>query len=141
MNCEKCTAPETNCEYWVGTHCALDDSFSYGFEIGEHYFIPLSPAQRICGIVLTGSGDEVYTECAVKPYIFDGIKYKWRLVPLDNDNFCSREFYSSDFSDMIKCGWAIKKERETQHVEVWKGAEQIEGTSAIVIHEGTWVVG
>lgn len=108
--------------------------------VGEHYFVPLSPCQRFFGIVaITGSGDEVYTECVVEPYEFDGVKYKLYLVPIDKESFCKESYYTCDFFSLVRDGYIIKKENDNMHVEFVEWNEPIENTCAYVRHYGSVV--
>lgn len=107
--------------------------------VGEHYFVPLSPCQRFFGIAITGSGDEIYTECVVEPYEFGGVKYKLYLTPVDKENFCKTSYYISDFFSLVRNGYIIKKENDNMHIELVEWSEPIENTCAYVRHYGSLV--
>lgn len=107
--------------------------------VGEHYFIPLSPCKRFLGFAISSSGNEVYTECIVEPYEFDGISYKLYLVPIDKENFCKRECYTCSFFSLIRNGYIIKKENDNMHIELVEWSEPIENTCAYVRHYGSLV--
>lgn len=115
---------------------------NHNIKFGDHYFFPLSPMQNYGFVSITGYGDEIYTECVVKQYHWDdNMKYKMVLSPIDKEHFTDRSFYVEDFEKHIEDGMAIKKENNTQHVELVRWAEPIDGTSVYIVCEGTCVVG
>lgn len=122
-----------NCTTYTNEYLGMSVS------VGEHYFIPLSPCQRFFGIAITGSGDEIYTECVVEPYEFDGVEFKLYLAPIDKEGFCRRSYYTSDFFSLVRSGDIIKKENDNMHVELVEWNEPIKNTCAYVRRCGSLV--
>lgn len=97
------------------------------------YFVPLSP---IDCFGLSGSGDEEMVECHVKPYSFNGYKYKLYAVPVASEVngklFGKRTFYTEDFISLIDDGIIVEKTSPNQCYKTITAAEKITDGAYIV---------
>lgn len=114
----------------------------YNIDTNAHYFVPMRPMVHTGFVSFTSSSDpEHFVECEVQPYDID-LDFKCYLVPVDETCkhfFGRREFYVEDFKDLLKKGYIVKKEHESDHVENIRMAEHLCG-SVYVIHDGECIV-
>ena len=116
----------------------------YNIDTTFHYFVPMRPVSRIPGFIsfTSSNSPEYFVECEVQPYDIGGIDYKCYLVPVTEEckyNFGREEFYTSDFKDLLKKGYVIKKEDDGDHVEFVDMEGPICG-KAVIRHEGQRIV-
>lgn len=105
------------------------------FNVNATYFVPLHTMRGYGFVKLIDVNEEPHIiECSLKPYNIDGFKYKLYAEPIDPAlrEVCeTRQFYTSDFEDMLKSGHIIQKTNEDMHVEIQECLEPIAGCAYI----------
>ena len=100
----------------------MSTSDFYNIDYSAHYFIPLEKIEAVVsfgsfGFSVSG-GDMALVECTIS----EGMYGKVSAVPLGYaDGTClfrPENYYASDFDALLRQGIIIKKESETQHVEL-----------------------
>lgn len=109
----------------------------------KHYFVRMRPINIVplIGWCYTSSSDpEKWVECEVvedRYKVEDG--YKITLQSIE-DGYGREHYYQTDFDSLLRSGFVLEKERESQHVELIKWSEPL--TSFVnICHEAYVVVG
>lgn len=110
----------------------------YNIDYTAHYFVPLEVADVIIpqmGIVLYDADNTIPVECTISEALYG----KVQAVPLDYEAglrmYRPEKYYPSDFASLVREGIIIKKETETQHVEIVNEWEPLTDNTYIV-HTG-----
>lgn len=109
---------------------------TYNIDYDAHYFIPLEKVETIVSFgdgsgFSISRGDMALTECTIS----EGMYGKVDAVPVGYENgiWCRPKiYYASDFISLLREGIIIKKESETQHVEIIDEWEPLTNNTHIV---------
>lgn len=117
----------------------MSTSDFYNIDFTAHYFIPLEKIETVVsfgsfGFSISG-GDMALVECTIS----DGMYGKVQAVPLGYEDglhiYRPEKYYASDFASLVRDGIIIKKETETQHVELVNEWEPLTANTYLV-HSG-----
>lgn len=122
----------------------MSTSDFYNIDFTAHYFIPLEKIETVVSFggsaFSISGGDMALVECTIS----EGMYGKVCAVPLGyEDGTClyrPENYYVSYFDSLLKQGIIIKKETETQHVELVNEWEPLTDNTHLV-HSGYVVVG
>ena len=118
----------------------MSTSDFYNIDYNSHYFIPLEVAEATYN--LYGFEFAVYNPnhtALVECIISEAMYGKVQAVPLDYEaglrTYRPEKYYPSDFASLVRDGIIIKKETETQHVELVDEWESLTANTHLV-HRG-----
>ena len=118
----------------------MSTSDFYNIDYNSHYFIPLEVAEATYN--LYGFEFAVYNPnhtALVECIISEAMYGKVQAVPVDYEAglrmYRPENYYASDFASLVKEGIIIKKETETQHVELVDEWEPLTANTHLV-HRG-----
>lgn len=95
----------------------------YNIDFTAHYFIPLEVVETALdlpgfGFIISNPDNTALVECTIS----DGMYGKVQATPLGYEDglhmYRPEKYYASDFDSLVRKGVIIKKETETQHVEL-----------------------
>lgn len=116
----------------------MSTSDFYNIDYTAHYFVPLEVADAIIpqmGIVLYDANNTMLVECTISEAMYG----KVQAVPLGYEDglltYRPEKYYESDFVSLVRNGIIIKKETETQHVELVNEWEPLTANTYLV-HNG-----
>ena len=110
----------------------------YNIDYTAHYFIPLEEievALPCFGFMISNPNHMALVECTIS----EGMYGKVLAVPLGYEDgvrqYSPENYYASDFDALLRQGIIIKKESETQHVEIVNEWEPLTNNTYLV-HSG-----
>ncbi len=117
----------------------MSTSDFYNIDFTAHYFIPLEKIETVVSFggsaFSISGGDMALVECIIS----DAMYGKVQAVPLGYEDglrmYRPENYYASDFASLVKEGIIIKKETETQHVELVDEWEPLTANTHLV-HRG-----
>lgn len=118
----------------------MSTSDFYNIDYNSHYFIPLEVAEATYNLygfefAVYNPNHTALVECVISEAMYG----KVQAVPLDYEAglriYRPEKYYPSDFASLVREGIIIKKETETQHVELVDEWEPLTDNTYIV-HTG-----
>jgi hypothetical protein len=109
-------------------------------DYGAHYFVPLEVVETVLdlpafGFMISDADNTALVECTISEAMYG----KVQAVPLGYEDglrtYRPEKYYESDFISSVRKGIIIKKETETQHVELVNEWEPLTDNTYIV-HNG-----
>ena len=118
----------------------MSTSDFYNIDFTAHYFIPLEVVETVLnlpgfGFTVSSPDNTALVECIIS----DAMYGKVQAVPLGYEDglrmYRPEKYYASDFASLVREGIIIKKETETQHVELVDEWEPLTANTHLV-HRG-----
>lgn len=116
----------------------------YSIDYNSHYFIPLEVVEIVVnlpyfGFTISSPDNTALVECTISEAMYG----KVQALPLGYEDglrtYRSEKYYPSDFASLVREGIIIKKETETQHVEIVNEWEPLTDNTYLV-HSGYAIV-
>ena len=113
------------------------DMSTYNIDYDAHYFIPLEVVEIVVnlpyfGFTISSPDNTALVECTISEAMYG----KVQALPLGYEDglrtYRPEKYYEDDFVSLVRKGIIIKKETETQHVELVNEWEPLTDTTYLV---------